>query len=557
MPGPSRAGAPSPHARRVRRVDAAFTWTLWIAVAATIAILMLIVLSIISRGLISDTIVESPFLGARTASAALSTGAGDITIIINRGIRVSALTAEDVEGLFGGAMSNWGDLSGQDREVQVFFPDHSSPRPGEAKSVLLGEGRAWAESAVSLSTVGAVCARVAAGEGGIGWIPSADLPPGGVEGARVVPVRRLAALVNPSVIALAHARRLTAVTETQLRLLLAGEVTNWREVGGPDLPVRLVNLGPDSWERKQLSLFLPGGAWTVPPGARQVGDVQTLNAVVSATPGALAICGWRDAAPGRFLEVRAREVKRNLTLSYIVEQPRRAGKVGGVSTIILNTVFMIALTLLFITPIGVGAALYLTEYTRQGRLVSILRFASETLAGIPSIIFGLFGFIVFVTILRLGIGLLSGTLTLTIMLLPTIIRTSEEAIRGVPVSLRAGSLALGATKWQTTIRVVVPAASPGILTGVILAIGRAVGETAALLFTMGTDYRLVTGLRSSARGLSVHLFYLLKEGISFDRAFATGTILVVIVVIVNLATTRLIGRMNLMRAAGVRNGKAA
>jgi phosphate transport system permease protein len=247
-------------------------------------------------------------------------------------------------------------------------------------------------------------------------------------------------------------------------------------------------------------------------------------------------------------------VARNLTLSYFLEEPRRAGRVGGVSTIILNTVLMILLTLVVTTPIGVGAAIYLTEYTRQGRLIGILRFGTETLAGIPSIIFGLFGFIVFVTILRLGIGLLSGTLTITIMLLPTIIRTAEEAIKSVPMSLREGSLALGATRWQTTVRVVVPAASPGILTGVILAVGRGVGETAALLFTMGTDYRLVDGLRSSARVLSVHLYYLLKEGISFEKAFATGTILVIIVLIVNIVTTRLIGRMNLMRAEGKGNG---
>lgn len=283
-----------------------------------------------------------------------------------------------------------------------------------------------------------------------------------------------------------------------------------------------------------------------------------MQAAIAATDGAVGVCGWSDAAsqPERILSVERREVRRNLTLAYFLEEPRRAGKVGGVSTIVLNTMLMILLTLLFTTPIGVGAAIYLTEYTHQGLFVRILRFGTETLAGIPSIIFGLFGFIVFVTLLHLGIGLLSGTLTLTMMLLPTIIRTSEEAIRGAPLALREGSLALGATKWQTTVLVVVPAAIPGILTGVLLAVGRAVGETAALLFTMGTDYRLVEGLRSSARVLSVHLYYLLKEGISFDKAFATGTILVIIVLIVNLVTTRLIGRMNLLRVEGGRNGRS-
>jgi phosphate transport system permease protein len=221
--------------------------------------------------------------------------------------------------------------------------------------------------------------------------------------------------------------------------------------------------------------------------------------------------------------------------------------VGGISTIIINTVMMIALTLLFSTPIGVGAALYLNEYAKQGRLLRILRYSTETLAAIPSIIFGLFGYILFVNMLKMGIGLLSGTLTVTIMILPTIIRTSEEAFKTVPMSYREGSLALGATKWQTMTGVVVPAAAPGIITGVILGIGRAVGETAAILFTMGSSYGLAHSLSDSARVLSLHLYILAKEGISFERAFATGAILIFIVLIVNYTTTKLIGRMNRLK----------
>jgi len=173
----------------------------------------------------------------------------------------------------------------------------------------------------------------------------------------------------------------------------------------------------------------------------------------------------------------------------------------------------------------------------------ILRFGTETLAGIPSIIFGLFGFILFVMYLDIGVGLLSGTLTITFMILPTIIRASEEAIKSVPQAMRESSLALGATKWQTVVRVVVPAAIPGIMTGLILAIGRAVGETAALLFTMGSDYRLARDFLSSARVLSVHLYILVREGISFERAFATGTILIIIILLINFVTNKLIGRM--------------
>jgi phosphate transport system permease protein len=276
-----------------------------------------------------------------------------------------------------------------------------------------------------------------------------------------------------------------------------------------------------------------------------VDDFPGLVEVLEKTSGAVGFCRYADALKieDRMVKLERRKVKANITPSFFVTPPKRAGVVGGVSTIIINTIYMILLTLLFSTPIGVMAAIFLTEYAKQGKLVKILRFGTETLAGIPSIIFGLFGFLFFVSILKLGIGLLSGTLTITMMILPTIVRASEEAIKAVPVSYREGSLALGATKWQTIVHSVLPPATPGILTGVILAIGRAIGETAALLFTMGTDYRMVKDLSSSARTLSVHLYILVKEGLSFERAFATGTILIVVILVVNYATNRLVGRM--------------
>jgi phosphate transport system permease protein len=177
-------------------------------------------------------------------------------------------------------------------------------------------------------------------------------------------------------------------------------------------------------------------------------------------------------------------------------------------------------------------------------LVRILRLSIETLAGIPSIIFGLFGMLFFVNILGWGIGLISGVLTLTLMILPTIIRTSEEALKTVAQGLREGSLALGATKMQTVLRVVLPAASPGILTGLLLAMGRAVGETAALIFTMGSSYDLVSGLTSSTRTLAVHIYLIIAEGISLDRAFATATVLILIILFMNTVATKIIGRFN-------------
>jgi phosphate transport system permease protein len=236
----------------------------------------------------------------------------------------------------------------------------------------------------------------------------------------------------------------------------------------------------------------------------------------------------------------------NLTIHYLIEAPARSGAWGGVSTIIINTFFLILFTLIFSTPIGILGAIYLVEYARQGRMVKILRLGTETLAGIPSIVFGLFGSIFFVNMLGMGIGFISATLSVTMMILPTIVRTTEEALKAVPDSFREGSLALGATKLQTIRRVVLPAATPGILTGIILAVGRTVGETAVLIYTLGSNYELVRGPSSSARVLSLHLYNMFAEAISFDRTFATGAILVFIVLLVNYSTTKLIGRMNAM-----------
>ncbi|MBN2444258.1 MAG: phosphate ABC transporter permease PstA, partial [Spirochaetales bacterium] len=247
--------------------------------------------------------------------------------------------------------------------------------------------------------------------------------------------------------------------------------------------------------------------------------------------------------PDQIVKAERREIKPNISLHFLTEEPAKAGRAGGISSIIINTLLMIILTLLIATPIGIGAAIYLTEYAKQGTLISVLRFFTETLAAIPSIVFGLFGYILFVNYFKWGMGLFSGSLTITIMILPTIIRTAEEAFKAVPREYREESLALGATLWKTIRRVVIPSALPGILTGIILAIGRAVGETAAVLFTLGSSPAMAKDIFSSARVLSLHLYILAKEGISFERAFATAFILVVIILIVNTSATVLVGKM--------------
>ena len=201
---------------------------------------------------------------------------------------------------------------------------------------------------------------------------------------------------------------------------------------------------------------------------------------------------------------------------------------------LINTFIMIVLALLVALPIGVFSAIYLVEYAKRGsKLVKIIRMTTETLQGIPSIVFGLFGFLFFVIGLGWNYSLLSGVLTMVIMILPLIMRTTEEALISVPDSYREGSFGLGAGKLRTVFKVVLPTAIRGILSGVILAIGRMVGETAALIFTAGTMAKIPENLFSSTRTLSVHMYALLNEGLSQEQAYATAVVLLLFVLVMN------------------------
>ena len=207
---------------------------------------------------------------------------------------------------------------------------------------------------------------------------------------------------------------------------------------------------------------------------------------------------------------------------------------------IINTVLMTVLSLLMAVPIGVFAAIYLVEYSKKGnKLVKLIRVTAETLSGIPSIVYGLFGFIVFVITLGWSYTLLSGAITLSIMILPLIMRTTEEALMAVPDSFREGSFGLGAGRLRTVFHIIVPSAMPGILSGVILAIGRIVGESAALIFTAGTNPVVPDSLFSSVSTLSVHMYALMTEGLYVDQAYAVAVVLLVVVILINALSAAL------------------
>ena len=211
----------------------------------------------------------------------------------------------------------------------------------------------------------------------------------------------------------------------------------------------------------------------------------------------------------------------------------------GILPMILNTIFIICLSLVFSIPTGIGTALYMTEYSKQGRIINIIRFSIETLGGIPSILYGLFGFIFFVKILNFGFSILAGSLTLSIMVLPTIIRTTEESLKAVPASYREGSFALGATNLTTIKKVTLPCAMPGIIAAIILSVGRIIGESAAVYLTAGMGKNIANSMMNSGRTLSVHLYILAKEGISFDETYATASVLVILIAFINMTASYL------------------
>ena len=224
----------------------------------------------------------------------------------------------------------------------------------------------------------------------------------------------------------------------------------------------------------------------------------------------------------------------HVTWEFLSSSPRNMGRDGGVLPMIMGTLWVTGLAVIIAAPVGVATAVYLTEYTREGRMTSIIRFGADCLAGIPSIIFGLFGLVFFVIVLDLGLSIISGALTLALMVLPTIIRTSEEAIRAVPAGYRDVSYGLGSTRWQMVTRVVLRSALPGIGTGIVLSIGRSISETAALMLTAGSALNLPRSVFDSSRTLALHFYTLSMENISMPKAYATASVLIISILIVNL-----------------------
>ncbi|MGD1821265.1 MAG: phosphate ABC transporter permease PstA [Pleomorphochaeta sp.] len=330
-----------------------------------------------------------------------------------------------------------------------------------------------------------------------------------IKGFSKVEISDLILAVNPEVTALYENKKIGNLKVEEVNNLLEGKTSNWSELDGPNLDVVIVN---------------------------------TLEKVEN-TKGAIMLvqAPMYQSAIDKGLQIKSLNVfhevsGQNLKLNYLLSESEDEGKYGGILSIIFNTLLMVILTIIIATPISVAGAVYLVQYAKKGRLTSIIKTGIDLLAAVPSIIFGLFGLLVFVQLMGLGFSLISGVLTISIMILPTILRTSEEAIRTVSPSLIEASRGLGATKIETIFKIVLPSASRGITTGIVLAIGRALGETAALIFTIGSSTSFATNLKSSSRVLAQHIYLIITEGGSIDDAFASALVLIVLVLIINSIT---------------------
>ncbi len=224
----------------------------------------------------------------------------------------------------------------------------------------------------------------------------------------------------------------------------------------------------------------------------------------------------------------------HISLDFIFGWPHGVNAEGGIWPTIVSTLYVTALAMFICTPIAVLAAVYLAEYAKQGKLVEVIRYAADTLASVPSIVMGLFGYALFVEAMGLGLSMVSAAMALALLMLPIVMRTTEEAIRAVPRYIRWGAYGLGATKWQVVSRIVLPSAFGRIATGIVLAIGRAIGETAVVLYTMGQAINMPVTPLDSGRPMTVHLYLLANDGINMNAAYGTALLLMVIILAFNL-----------------------
>ncbi|AEV27943.1 phosphate ABC transporter, permease protein PstA [Sphaerochaeta pleomorpha str. Grapes] len=450
---------------------------------STLFILVFLIGYLTFKGLVKDAITISPYKESKDQVVSVFSGDSHI----------KRMSWEQVRDILDGKIYSMRSVSGYDDDIQLFVDRSSLPVIAEY-------------FALSEASIAETAKVVEFGDKGIaranGSLFIAKTSQGKASGLSRVELSATVVAVNKTVTTLVNNKKVGIVDALDIDRLENGSIMNWSDLNGSDL--RVVRC--TSFEQ----LFQTEGGYFVTEAnlAYSHSDVELLS-------------------------IRSTHMEKNLTLRFMASSAIQGGKYGGIGSIIVNTFFMILLSILFAAPVGLGAAIYLSLYAHKGKLLFIIQSGIDLLASVPSIIFGLFGLLVFVQTFGWSFSLISGSLTIALMICPTIIRTSQEAIKSVDASLFDGSIALGATKIETILKISIPNAREGIIGGIILAIGRAAGETAALLYTIGSGTEVANGLFSPARSLAMHIYLTVSEGRGLDGAFAASLVLMVIVLITN------------------------
>jgi phosphate transport system permease protein len=450
---------------------------------STLFILVFLIGYLTFKGLVKDDISISPYLESQKEVVAVYSGDSQI----------KRLTWEQVRNMLDGKIFSMRTISGYDDDINLYVDRSYLP---EVASYFSLTEKAIKENAKIVDFGDSSISK------GNGSIFLSDPLKGKASKLRKVDLFSTVVAVNKSVTTLLDNKKVGIVDAADIDNLVNGSISNWSVLNGSSLEV-VRTTGFD-----QLSTTEGGYFITEANKAFGMDDLS-------------------------LLEIRSTHLDNNLTLRFITSASIQGGKYGGIGSIIANTFFMIFLSVLFAAPVGLGAAIYLSLYAKKGKLLFIIQTGIDLLASVPSIIFGLFGLLIFVQTFGWSFSLLSGSLTVALMICPTIIRTSQEAIKSVDASLFDGSIALGATKIETILKISLPNATEGIIGGVILAIGRAAGETAALLYTIGSGTEVANGLFSPARSLAMHIYLTVSEGRGLDGAFAASLVLMLVVLVTN------------------------
>ncbi|WP_407918943.1 phosphate ABC transporter permease PstA [Borrelia anserina] len=440
-----------------------------------------------------------------------------ITFIVNNSIKTEEITTQDIYNIYNNKISHWGSISDQSIDIVPIASSQSSLPTKIILQTFTKDNQFNKRYINIVESNEKMIETINKTAGAIGYITKEELEKLDFKKyseIKSLKIRSMSILVGKKTLKKSENAIINTLGLNEIKKLLIGK-TDWNELISKDIKLNIIKC-PDY--------------------------NQNVIQAVEKHEGTIAVVPWhsfyKSNAP--FLKLYYMKKSMPLNLNFILSTPRNSGRYGGISYLILNTFYVILLTAIISISIGIATGIMLAEYASNKVLYKTVSMNVDILSSIPAIIFGIFGLIFFVPIF--GMGILSGALTSSLMILPMIIKTTEEALKSIPKSYKYASVALGANKTETIIKILLPASSPGILTGIVLAIGRALGETAILLFTMGTNLGLASTLNEPSRSLTVHLLLLFQEGY-LDKGFATASILIIMILAINLISKFLINRL--------------